>query len=126
MDILLDALYSDSIWVRYTAASSLWFGLKSKAGLETMIADLGKDQENLQGCIHLLEKMEDEEAIPALIEQVKGPESGPACGALETILKKEMPGEFSSVYVSKEEAYRNWNKWWEERQKERKRHPDDK
>ncbi len=97
------------------------------AGLETMIAEIRKTHTgpDIGSYIYILEAIGNEKAVPVLIEQIMGPESANARMALERIVKRNMPNEYTSIWVSEEEAYRNWKKWWEERQKERKKLPDE-
>jgi len=106
--VLIEALEAGGPVGRLEAADALWRGLGDAIGLETVIRDMRVEQEDIGPYIVLLEDMGDVRAVPALIEQIKGPRGSQAYSALTRILGKEFPrSRFDPDQAGRDEAHKN-------------------
>jgi formylglycine-generating enzyme required for sulfatase activity len=142
-EVLVRNLTHEDREQRFEAAETLFIDLQNHAGLDVLIKDMKDVAENmdrndmggsgtLQQYIRRLGEMRDTKAVPAVMEMVldKDPMiSYMACWALTLIAgweyEIEEKREFDTYFTPKEEVYRNWKKWWDERQEEGEKSPDE-
>ena len=116
-----DPVFSSTISVLESMTICPYIG--SREEYENMIEEMREAQTRhfISSYSYILGLMGDEKAVPVLIEQIMGPESAYVRSALQRIVKRDMPSEYTDRFLPEEELYKNWKIWWDQYQKDKEK-----